>query len=163
MKWLKTLLMKWLGINEVRTENAELIQRLDVLSVEIAGLRNLIGSAECAISSDGALIEGLSNRMKVVDGRFDGVRTDLIDIVKASERDSQRISELETVVKDATLDTALAALEDRVSKIEATPVPTPGPQGRRGGSAWNSHQVAASAGAARENGVNIPIPTPGVS
>lgn len=162
MQWLKTWLMKWLGIEDVRAENNELIQRLELFSAEIGRLRNLIGSAECAISSDGALIESLGNRMMAVEGRFDSTRTELIDIVKLGERDEQRISELETLARDATLDTALAAIEDRVAKLEATPIPT-GPQGRRGGSAWNSHQVAASAGAARANGVDVPIPTPGVS
>lgn len=177
MQWLKTWLMKWLGIDEVRAENAELIQRLDIIDRSLVRLSLLLGSAESAIGTDGVLIENLGNRMMPVEQklefidrrtddlftRCDAFRADLIDTLKLGERDEKRISELELIVKDATLDTALAAIEDRIAKLEATPAPAPGPQGRRGGSAWNSHQVAASAGAALANGVPLPIPTPGVS
>lgn len=153
MQWLKTLLMKWLGVDGVRVENNELIRRLDALDSNYSKtkerLENLC-TLYLASKEDG-------------DGHMARLDRELIDIVKTSERDSRRISELETLVRDATLDTALAALEDRVSKIEATPVPAPGAQGRRGGSAWGPHQVAAAAGAARGNGADIPIPTPGVS
>ena len=93
---------------------------------------------------------------------FDRVRADIIDVVRAGERNSQSISDLATLVKDATLDTALAALEERVGKLEAAPAPATS-QGRRGGSAWGVHQAAAAAGAAREKGSDVPIPTPGVS
>lgn len=170
MHWLKTWLRKWLGIDqqaelivnlrredlalirdltartnervaEIGRENAELIQRLDTND-----------SAFRAIDSDRTGIREL----------FDRVRADLIDITKASETNQRSIAELESIVKDATLDTALLALEDRVSKLESAPAPN-GSQGRRGGSAWNSHQVAAAAGAALTNGVPNPIPTPGVS
>lgn len=185
MQWLKTWLMKWLGVDEVRTENAELIQRLEILTgefvkigVRVENLREHYASVKemgdacmarldretmklaTAINDDRTARSEYAHR---IDTCLTRINADLIDVVKAGERDNQRISELEALVKDATLDTALLALEDRVSKIEATPVPAPGPQGRRGGSAWNSHQVAASAGAALANGVPLPIPTPGVS
>jgi hypothetical protein len=170
MQWLKTWLMKWLGVDNIRAENSELIQRLDVLGAEVNRLSNSVGANGAAIYNFyeklDRLVDATNAVSKGVDAQFERVAAEFIDFVKADERDSQRIFELETLAKDGTLDAALAALaalEGRVTKLESTPAPAPGPQGRRGGSAWNSHQVAASAGAARANGIDIPIPTPGVS
>ena len=150
MQWLKTWLMKWLGVEEIRKENAELVLRLDVAESLRKDLVRQVGIVN-------------SDVVATVELKIGFLRTELIDIVKAGDRDGQRIAELETLVKDATLDTALAALEDRVAKLESTPAPANQQHGRRGGSAWVSHQVAASAGAALANGVDVPMPTPGVS
>ncbi len=135
MQWLKIWLMKWLGVEEIHAENAELIQRLDVIQ----------SSLEVKSKSDLAAL-----------------RADLIDAVKVSDVQAKKISELESVVKDATLDTVVLDLEDRVAKLESAPVPAT-QQGRRGGSAWGAHQVAAAAGAALANGSPVPIPIPGIS
>lgn len=91
------------------------------------------------------------------------IRVEFIEFVKLADADQKRISELEILVKDATIDTALAALEDRVARLESIPSPAPAQNGRRGGASWNSHQVAAGQGAALANGSPVPIPTPGVS
>lgn len=185
MQWLKAWLMKWLGIDEVRAENAELILRLDNSESQMETLRTClirfgediesVRQSHVSVKEMGDACMARLDRetMKLataIDGDRTGVmelfrqvRADLIENLKAVDVNSNRISELEELVKDATLDTALAELEDRVAKIEAVPAPTPGPQGKRGGSAWNSHQVAASAGAALANGVSVPIPTPGIS
>lgn len=177
--------MKWLGIDEVRAENAELILRLDNSESQMETLKaclkrfgeniESVRQSHVSVKEMGdacmarldretmKLATAISNDRNGVVDLFGRVRADLIDNVKSMESSNQRISELESVVKDATLDTALAELEDRVSRMEASPAPAPGPQGKRGGSAWNSHQVAASAGAALANGVSVPIPTPGIS
>lgn len=178
MRWLKTWLMKWIGVDAISAENAELILRLDAFGGQFAkidsrieGLRESYASVKemgdaCMARLDRETMKLATAINSDRDGArdlFDRVRADLIDIVKAGEEYSRRISEIETLTKDATIDTALAAVEDRVARLESTPVPTPGPQGRRGGSAWNAHQVAASAGASLVNGMPSPIPTPGVS
>jgi DNA repair exonuclease SbcCD ATPase subunit len=170
MHWLKTWLRTWLGIEEnrlsfsreltayanrleeiksLRSENAELIQRLD--------------HDESRLETIKIRLNGLGDHIRELDNTAANLHADMIDIVKLGGADNKRITELESIVKDSTLDTALAALEDRVSKIEATPAPAPTSTGRRSGSAWASHQVAASQGAARENGLAVPLPTPGVS
>lgn len=189
MQWLKTWLRKWLGIEDVAgaivaehdmTASSLLSIRdgyvyptqklVDGFSARVENLREHYASVKEMGDACMARLDRETMKLaKAIDndraGRrdlFDRVRKDIIDSVKAGEEHSQRISELETLVKDATLDTALAELEDRVAKLENAPVPGSS-TGRRGGSAWNSHQVAAAAGAARENGLPNPIPTPGVS
>lgn len=182
MQWLKTWLMEWLSIDQVqgenkriRSENAELISRLDAFQsssktfsdlvwAEIAKRDQKIGLLSQSHQLQGDRHAELALKIESDLKSFKaGIAAELIDIAKAGKADHQSIAELEELVKDATIDTALAALEDRVAKIEATPAPTPGPQGRRGGSSWTSHQVAAAAGATITNGVPNPIPTPGVS
>ena len=49
MQWLKTWLMKWLGVDNIRAENSELIQRLDVLGAEVNRLSNSVGANGAAI------------------------------------------------------------------------------------------------------------------
>jgi hypothetical protein len=187
MQWLKAWLRKWLGIDQAIATEHEMTadslkairdgyvyptQRLvEGLTGCVENLREHYASVKemgdaCMARLDREtmkLATAIDSDRTGTRDLFDRVRADLLDTVKAGEGYSQRIAELESIVKDATLDTALAELEDRVARIEATPSPTPQQQGRRGGSAWNSHQVAASAGAARANGLETPLPTPGVS
>jgi len=187
MHWLKTWLRKWLGVDEVRAENAELIQRMAGLEFRFDQVRLLreyierldehiesvrqnhvsvkeMGDA-CMARLDREtmkLATAIGNDRDGVRDLFHGLRKDLTEVIRYGDRDDKRISELEVLLKDATLDTALAALEERVGKLEAAPAPAT-PQGRRGGSSWGVHQAAAAAGAAREKGADVPIPTPGIS
>ena len=190
MQWLKAWLRKWLGVEQLAdrcsVDTAGLIRHREVLTGEVVnlGLRveNLrehyasvkeMGDA-CMARLDretmklaiaiGDLTDKTGNAGMGLARSIDDVRAELIDIVKVGERDARRISELTALVKDGTVDTTLAELEDRVAKLESNPAPAASsPQGRRGGSAWNSHQVAAAQGAALANGMPIPIPTPGIS
>lgn len=161
MQWIKTWLRKWLGVEE----------RAYACDVQTLGeeLKNLRQDAirenrfSLAINEKyDSLTSFMQDQSVARIESFNDLRKDLMDVARAMERYEERIHELELLVKDATLDTTLAALEDRVAKLELTPAPTP-TVGRRGGSAWSSHQVAASAGAARANGIEVPLPTPGVS
>lgn len=164
-------------VNELRAENGELIQRLDIFAsefvkvgVRIENLREHYASVKemgdaCMARLDREtmkLAEAIGADRDAAKKAYEEIFADIKEGAKLGGRDSQRIAELEAIVKDATLDTALSALEDRVAKLESAPAPT-GPQGRRGGSAWGPHQIAASAGAARANGADVPLPTPGVS
>ncbi len=181
MQWLKTWLRKWLGIDEVRDllinisrndrdtvrdVTDRLVLRVGELADRVENLREHYASVKEMGEACMARLDRETMKLAAaINDNRDAVRTELLEVVTLGERDEKRISELETIVKDGTIETALAELEDRVAKIENLPVPSSTqPQGRRGGSAWASHQVAASAGAARANGMpEVPIPVPGVS
>ncbi len=181
MQWLKTRLRKWLGVeatsNDVLTLASEVNAEVGLLRGEFVkvGLRienlrehyaSVKGMGEACMARLDRETMKLATAIDEDRTAVRALRAELIDIVKVSECESKKISKLETIVKDGTIDTALAELEDRVAKIENAPTPesVPAPHGRRGGSAWSAHQVAASAGAARANGFpEVPIPVPGVS
>lgn len=176
MQWFKTWLRKWLGVEDVRDETVGLVHgQFSALETRL-GLRiENVRESHVSVKEMGdacmarldretmKLATAIDNDRTGTRELFDRVRADILDVVKTNERGRERISELEILVKDATIDTALAELEDRVAKLESTPAPAAGPQGRRGGASWNSHQVAAGQGAALANGSPVPIPTPGIS
>lgn len=193
MKWLKAWLRKWLGVESDRidwqtnriNEITQLRERVENLREHYASVKEMGESCMARLDRETIKLATAINSqadkhaelvgdqtetsvrvtagLKTVLDHISLIRAESIESVKLADADQKRISELEAIVKDATLDTALAELEDRVAKLESTPVPTSGPQGRRGGASWNSHQVAAGQGAALANGSPVPIPTPGVS
>lgn len=146
-------------IDALNTLHEDAANRIEALRINHVSVKEM-GDA-CMARMDRETVK-LAEPVIEIRDEVKGIRSELIDIVKLNERDQARIAELEQLVKDATLDTAVSALEDRVAKLESAPAVAT-PQGRRGGSAWGPHQIAASAGAVLRNGVENPIPTPGVS
>lgn len=163
MQWLKTWLRKWLGIEQLADRcSIDIAENLKAIRAMALRLELLSQSHQLQADKQAELSSFIQDQSLARLQSFNDLREDLLAVIKDAYDDGQRITQLEILIKDATLDTALLALEDRVAKLEATPIPS-GPQGRRGGSAWGPHQAAAAAGAARASGSEVPIPVPGIS
>ena len=108
MQWLKTWLRKWLGVDELRTENAELIQRMAGLEFRFDQVRLLREYVERMKREDAlrrqndtqqvftsveALAKVISGNAMRIGDRFDEMEAKLADIAEGCERFDAELSD----------------------------------------------------------------------